>query len=292
MKKKFMILIVILMIMAPGITFANDAKDYIPAPAGTTAVLFYFDHISGSDAFADGNKVSRNADLTGNVAIFRTAYWNQIGPFPWAVTFLLPYGELALDNVGTNPNRISHSGIGDPIFAGFIWPVNKPSTRTWLGFGQYIIAPWGEYDNTKPPALQLATNQWKFREELNFTQGLGSLPLMLDLSGYVQFYTDNDKYGPNNLTQSQDPLWHAEAHIIWDVNKSWFLSGDYFYNNGAESTVAGVDLNDKTIEHKVGLTVGYMINPTTQILLKGQEVVKTENGIRSTDIGVRFAFFW
>lgn len=287
---KLIVLFTLLMIILPSTIFANDPKDYIPAPPGTNAVLFYYDHISGSDAYSRGNKISDAANLTGNIAVFRYAYWNEIGKFPWAVSALLPYGNLSLDNAGPTNQSISTSQIGDPIFLGVIWPIAKPSTRTWLAFAQYIIPPLGEYTNQKPSGLQLGSNRWTFKEEVGFVQGFG--PFELDISGFIQLYTDNGKYTSSNLTSVNDPLYHMEAHFIWDINKTFFISADYLYDNGGETKVAGVKQNDNLNDHTAGITIGYNITSSSQILLKGRETIQTENGIKKTDIGLRFAFFF
>lgn len=289
--KKFTLLLLIFVILLPNTIFANDAKDYIPAPAGTDAILFYFDHISGTDSYLNGNKVSSSADLTGNIAVFRYAHYGQIGKFPWLINALVPYGEMSLDNVGATNQKISTSQIGDLVAAASIWPISNISTRTWLGLSQYVIFPTGDYDNTKPVGLQLGQNRWSFKEEIGFTQGIG--PFMIDLQGFVQFFSNNGDFTSAGLDLERDPLWHGEAHLIWDVNKTFFLSADYFYENGGESNVkGGPSNNDKLDDHTAGLTVGYSLTPSSQILLKCKKTFKTENGIENTDIGFRFAFFF
>lgn len=287
---KVITLFFLLILLLPSSSFALDPQDYIPAPAGTNGVLFYYDHISGTDAYVNGNKVSNSADMTANIAVFRYAYWNQIGQFPWAFSALVPVGELSMNNVGPTNQQISTSQIGDPFFLIGIWPISKPDTKTWLGISQYVYVPAGEYDHDKPPALQLGQNRWAFKEEIGFVQGFG--PFELDLSGFVQFFTNNGNYTPSDLTLKKDNLYEVETHFIWNVNKNIFLSADYSYQNGGETSVSGVSNNDKLNDHSAGVTVAYHLTTNSQVMFKYHDTFKTENGIKTKDLGFRFAVFF
>ncbi|OPY08143.1 MAG: hypothetical protein A4E66_01908 [Syntrophus sp. PtaB.Bin001] len=289
MKKiKILFILVLLLLIVPSVTFANDPKDSIPAPPGTNVLLFYYDHISGTDAYSNGDKVSNSTDFNANIAMLRYTYYGQVGKYPWALTGILPYGDMSIDI--PNNKKYSASQIGDPIIAGVFWPYANPEKKTWVEFTQYIIPPLGEYTHDKPLCIQMGSNRWSFKEELAIVKGFG--PFMIELLGFAQFFTDNDEYTRADLTLEKDNIYHGEAHLIWDVNKTLFLSADYFYDHGGETSAAGISNNDELDDHTAGITVGLHLTPSTLLLLKARDTFKSENCITTKDIGIRLAYFF
>ncbi len=285
-----LIFIVLVSLSIPCTTLALDPKDYIPAPPGTNVAVCYYDYLSGTDAYQNGHKVSDSADFNGNVSILRYCHWNRFKGISFAFSALLPVGKLALDNAGPDGQEISTFEVSDPVIVFVVWPFVNSRTKTWLGFGQYITAPMGQYSRNKPPGLQLAQNQWAFKEELAFIQIVG--PFEWDLSGFVQFYTNNTDYTTSNLTLKKDPLYNIETHLIWDISKSFSMSADYFYQNGGETSVSGTRNIDKLDDHTAGVSVCWQITPTTSFMLKFRDTFKTENGITVKDIGTRICYFF
>jgi hypothetical protein len=281
---------VLVVLLFPVAVFALDPNDYIPPPPGTHVAVLYYDHLSGNDTYRDGRKVSTASDFTGDVFIFRYCYWDQINGIPVAFSALVPAGELTLDNAGLTGQQISSSEIGDPVIVFVVWPFSQPQTRTWLALAQYITAPLGQYAHDKPSGLQLAQNQWAFKEEVAFVQGFG--PVDWNLSGFVQFYTDNNKYTPSDLTLKKDPLYNIETHVIWHLAKSFSISADYFYQRGGETSVMGISNNDKLEDHTAGISFGFQITPATHLQLRYRDTFQTENGITVKDFGLRVCYFF
>ena len=72
--RRIAILVLCLALILPSAAFAivkNNARDYIPAPPGTFAILTYYEFVSAQDAFRHGTKIDRNAGLTENVGLLR-----------------------------------------------------------------------------------------------------------------------------------------------------------------------------------------------------------------------------
>lgn len=284
-------LLVLVVVISPSTAFATlDTRDYIPAPAGTTAFVFYYDHLSGTNLYSQGTLANKDTDTTVDTTVWRIAHWGQTGRFPWIANLIMPLGEVSLDGAGVGNAETSYSSYGDPIISVAFWPYSNPSAKTWFGVGLYITIPAGEYDNSKALGLNLAQNRWAFEPELAFVKGFGNF--FLDLSGSVAFFTDNDKYTEADLTLEKDPLFKGEVHLTYDFTEKLFGGVEYFYANGGETSVGGAGNNDETKSHTAGVVVGMGLTDNTQLLIKYRNVLKTDNGVKTKNIGIRFAYFF
>jgi len=266
----------------------NDARDYIPLEPGTTLIATYFNHISATDFYVDGDKTSDDVNLSANIGILRPVYYTKIGPFVMDPQALIPFGSQSLDGDGVGGVEVSSSGLADPIVTATVWFINNPESKTWLGFTPFITLPLGEYDEDK--SLNLGANRWAFKPEVGFVKGFGSY--FFELAGNGEFYTDNDDYTSQSLTLEQDPVYTLESHLSYNFTDAFYVSGDYFYHNGGETSVAGVAQDDEKDDHAVQLTLGFLLNPSYQLLLKYKTDIKVENGLKTNTVGLRFAHFF
>lgn len=280
----------VLIVMLAGTALANDPKDYIVAPAGTKALLFYYNYTTGNEAYANGKLVGKDTNLTANVGVFRGVYYGQMASLPYAANLILPFGSLALDGKDVGGVQMATTQYGDPIFAFGVWPVANSASKTWLGVFEYITPPIGQYNNDR--ALNMGSNRWAFKTEVGLAQGLGNSNFHWDLTANVEFYTNNTDYSSTHLSLQKNPLFSAETHLTYNIAKTVGISADYFYRNGGETNVAGVSNNDKQNDHTAGLTLTFGLTPSSQILIKYYNQFKTENGIKGDTLGVRFAYFF
>ncbi|RJX28478.1 MAG: transporter [Desulfurivibrio sp.] len=266
----------------------NDARDYIPLEPGTTLIAAYYNYISATDFYADGDKINSDTNLSANIGILRPVYYTKLGPFVIDPQMLIPFGEQSLDGDGVGGVEISSSGLADPIVTATIWLVNDPASKTWLGFTPFITVPLGEYDEDK--ALNMGANRWAFKPEVGFVKGFGNY--FFELTGNCEFYTDNDDFSAQSLTLEQDPVYTLESHLSYNFSDAFYISGDYFYHNGGETTLAGIDQHDEKDDHAVQLTLGFLLNPSYQLLLKYKTDIEVENGLKTNTVGLRFAHFF
>jgi len=271
-----------------GVASANDPRDYIAAPEGTRATIFYFKHITGNQRYAKGDKVGTDTNLSMNLGIFRPVYYTKIGSFTVAGNLLLPFGDASLDGKDVGGVQNSTSGLGDPTAAAGLWFIDNPKSQTWLGVTQYATMPLGEYNNIKN--LNMGSNRWAYKTELGFVKGFGKL--YFDIYGNVEFYTDNNNYTIAKSTLEQDPVYCVEGHISYDITKDFFASVDYYYSRGGETTVQGIKNQDEKNDHAAQLSFHYMLTPSNSILLQYKNDLKVENGIKTNTFGIRYAYFF
>ncbi len=278
----------VLLVFTASVYADNDARDYIPLPPGTMLVATYYNYISATDYYSHGNKISSDTNLDANIGVIRPVYFTKIGPFIIDPQAIIPFGAQSLDGQGVGGVEIKSSGLADPILAATLWFLNNPESKTWLGFTPFITLPLGEYDSSK--GINMGSNRYAFKTELGFVKGFGDF--FLDLTANVEFYTDNDDYTSSNLTLKQDPIYTLEGHLSYNFNPSFFVSADYFYHNGGETTVAELNQDDRKDDHIAGCTLGFMLSPSYQLLFKYKQDLEVENGLKTSTFGVRLAYFF
>ena len=298
MKKLLIVLLLCFGLAVPELSIAADARDYVPAPPGTFLFCAYYRHITATNLYNNGHKVSNDFDLTENIGIFRPVYYTSIGtswygsgPFTIDPQALMPYGEAQVDGAAVGNNQISTTGFADPVLLMTFWGVNAPEKKLWVGFTPYITLPLGTYDRQKP--LNLGGNRWVFRPELGVVKGIGE-KAYLDLIINGEFYTDNTNFGAgaNPVTLKQDPVLGFETHASYDISKQWFVSLDYYYNYGGETTVAGVKQNDQQSNHGLGISFFWGIGDHNQLMLQYRDDFSVKSGPGTNTFGVRWAYFF
>lgn len=290
MKKLTGLFIIVFVFVLMGFTdtvFAdNDAKDYWAAPPGTKVMAVYYRHISANELNADGDEVSNDIGFNANIGILRPIYYTKIGSMTIDPQALIIFGDQNLDTTNIGGSEVTASGLGDPILAATLWLINNPESKTWLGFTPFITMPLGDYDNDK--GLNLGANRWAFKTELGFSKGFDKF--FTELTTNVEFFTDNDDFSAASLNMEQDPVFTLEGRIGYDLSDAFFISADYFYHSGGETTVDGIEQNDEKNDHALQLNLGFWLSKSVQLLLQYRNDFEVKNGLETNTFGTRFLY--
>ncbi|QEM69060.1 transporter [Geobacter sp. FeAm09] len=268
----------------------TDARDYIPAPDGTTLLLTYAKHITADSTYVNGK---RNGDFnyTQNLGFFRLVHFKETFGIMADYQALFFFNDQHLDLGGGGKPEFSASGMGDPCFLATFWLVNNRASKTYVGFSPYFTVPLGEYSRSR--TLNAGTNQWAFKEEFGIEQGIGDR-FVVGIQPSVEFYTDNTDYagsGGAKVTQSKEPLFQLQTHLSYDVTPSFFIAGDYTYQNGAATKTAGVsDANSRIDSHKAGASFNFKLTDSVQVMLQYQNTFSTKNGAAVDIFGTRLLY--
>ncbi len=297
--KRLIATLLVLLLFCPGAAQADNlARDYIPAPPGTLAILIYYQHLSANSLYSAGRKVTGDLGLTGNIGLFRPVYWLEAGPLIIDPQFIIPFGNLDLKG---GP---SSSGLGDPIWFATFWFVHNHDSKTYLGFTPFFFTPLGRYQREKG-AINLGENRWRFREELGFVQGLEVIPghnAYFELQLGVDLVTrNNDFLNPGIVRKplygklTQEPIFNIESHLSYDLTQTVWLSIDYYSHHFGRQKFEGVRFGGGLNNHRLGGTVAFSFAPGYQLLLQYSGDVSTANGpaghyflarfLYATDIG-------
>lgn len=298
MKKLLVLVVLYLAVALPGLSYAADARDYIPAPPGTFLFCSYFRHVTTTSVYSNGQRTSNAFNLSENIGILRPVYYTTIGralygsgPLTIDPQALIPFGDAHLDGAAVGGAQLSDSGFADPVLLTTFWFVNAPEKKLWAGFTPYLTLPLGSYDRLK--GLNLGGNRWAVKPELGVVKGIGERGY-LDLVLNGEFYGDNNDFGAgaDPVTLEQDPLLGLEVHASYDVTKQWFVSLDYYLLNGGETTVAGVPQGDRQDNHALGISFFWGIGSNNQLMLQYRDDFSVKSGPGTNTLGARWAYFF
>lgn len=299
MKKLLIVAVVGLLFAVPEISFAANARDYIPLPNNTFLFCSYFKHITANTVFANGRKVGNDISFNENLGIFRPVYFTSIGKalygdggFIVDPQALIPFGDAELDTSSLGGAKTSASGIADPTILATFWFVNAPKDKFWVGFTPYFSMPLGSYDKGK--SFNLGSNRWAIKPELGIVKGFGDRTY-LDFIINGEFYTDNKDYntGSGLAKLQQDPVLGLEAHLSFDITKQWYVSLDYFYSNGGQQKINGATVpNSKVDSHGLGVALFWMVGSNNQLMIEYRDDFAVKNGLGTNTFGARWAYFF
>ena len=283
MKHSTGLLCALFLFCLPAVTLASNARDYIPVPPGTKMLVLYYDMKYGDELYVDSDKVSNNMDLDVNLGIIRPIYYTQIGGMLVAPQFILPFGSLEL-------NDLKSSGLGDLQAACAFFLINNMKDKFYLTYMPFVTLPIGEYDREK--AVNLGSNRWSTKQELAIGKGFGEKVWLEWITSLEFFFDNDDANGVNNrsVDSSRDALYRSETHLSYSFTKSFFASIDHYFTYGGETDLDGVDQNDETQTHTLGLAFFFMLNDHTQAVVDFRHDLDVENGIKADEIVFRFTY--
>jgi hypothetical protein len=165
---------------------------------------------------------------------------------------------------------------------------SKVDVETIVGTALVVQLPTGEYMDDK--LINLGTNRYTFRPQLGVVHNRGRWSM--ELTGEVWMYTDNNDFFDGNKLE-QDPLYTIQTHVVYTFRPGLWVAAGAGYGYGGESTVNGVEKNDRRGNLAWALSVGYPITPQLGIKVgylgtRAQESV----GKDSDSIAVAFSIFW
>jgi hypothetical protein len=200
------------------------------------------------------------------------------------------------------PSSIKRSGLSDSVLRFAINLYGAPplegkefaayrakvDVETIVGMALVVQLPTGDYMDDK--LINLGTNRFTFRPQFGVVHNRGKWSM--ELTGAVWLYTDNDDFFNGNKLE-QDPYYTIQTHLIYTFRPGFWTAASAGYGYGGESTVSGVEKNDRRENLAWALSFGF---PITRQL--GVKVIylstRTQESIgQDTDsIGGAFSIFW
>jgi hypothetical protein len=200
------------------------------------------------------------------------------------------------------PRSIKRSGLSDSVLRFAINLYGAPPLKgkefaayrakvdveTIFGTALVVQLPTGDYMDDK--LINLGTNRFTFRPQFGVVHNRGKWSM--ELTGAVWLYTDNDDFFNGNKLE-QDPLYTFEIHLVYTFRPGLWAAAGAGYGYGRESSVSGVEKNDRRGNLAWALSIGYSI--TRQFGVKVAYLgTRTQESVgQDTDsIAVGFSIFW
>jgi hypothetical protein len=238
-----------------------DPRAYARIPVRVTVIVAGFSYSDGgivTDATLPVKDLNAKigAPSLGIVRSFgllgRTAQVSAALPYAWGEATAIIDGEQ---------QSTSRSGLGDMRFR-FSWlllgapaatlgEIAKAPRKTILGFSIGITTPTGQYFPDK--LINIGTSRWAFKTELALSQPVGKRWLIDFYSG-LWLFTKNDSYYPGSSVRTQNPLGAFQGHISYNIQPLMWAAFDCTFYTGGNSTIDGVEKDDRQSNSRVGAT--------------------------------------
>ncbi|HXZ50215.1 MAG TPA: transporter [Usitatibacter sp.] len=284
---------------AAGGAFAQsiEPRAYSNAPVGVNFLVAGYAYTSGGLSFDPALPITDDQLRTSSevLAYARTLdLWGSSGKFD----VIVPYTELdgSAEYAGQPVTRTIH-GLGDPAFRLSMNFYGAPamSLREFAGWRQDLIVgasvqvspPLGQYDPSR--IVNLGMNRWAVKPELGASKTEG--PWTLEAKLAATFFTDNsDFYGGQR--RSQDPIYSASAHAIYNFASGIWASCDATYFAGGRTTIDGAKANDLQQNWRAGATLAIPIDRTNSIKLYASRGLSARTGNSFDLLGIAWQLRW
>ena len=274
-----------------------EPRAYSNAPVGLNIVFAGFQNSTGAlvfdtsipitdaDADVDMGLIGyvRTLDVAGNLAKFG---------------IILPYASISARGF-LDGNLVTRdtTGLADPTFyfsynfygapALSIKEFRSFQPGTVSGFTVKLKAPLGEYEPDK--LINISTNRWTIEPGIGISKPVGNWTL--ETSAAVAFFTDNDNFF-NGQTRQQDNLYSAQFHVTYSFPRNIWAAVSATYFAGGETTLDGIESNDRQENWRTGFTLSLPVNRNHSIKLYGSNGVSQRTGNSFDTLGLVWQYRW
>ena len=292
------IVLVLGLIGSAGPAFAQDMEPraYSRVPVGMNFAVAAYAYSEGGLA-TDPAVPLEDAELTIHSAIL--AYARSFGLFGKSckADVILPYVVLSGDALfAGQPRSREAEGFADPRFRFSMNFLGAPALtlkelREYqgnfvMGASVQVAAPLGQYD--KDRLVNIGGNRWWVKSELGASRSFGKFDAELALAATV--FTDNDEF--LGQTREQDPIYSAQAHLVYSFRPGLWLAANGVYYTGGRTTVNGARGDDLQENTRIGLTLALPINKYHSLKLYAGTGVITRTGTDFDTVGIAWQTRW
>lgn len=274
-----------------------EPRSYSNAPVGVNFLIGGYAHTKGGLAF-DGATQITDPKLKTNSALFGYArvldLWGMSGKFDAVVPYSWLSGtaqyrgepvERKVDGLIDPRFRLSVNFYGAPALS--LKEFREYKQDLILGASLQVSVPVGQYDETR--LVNLGSNRWYFKPELGASKAFGSWTLEGKLAATI--FTDNKDFFYGGR-RSQDPIYSAQANVIYSFDNGVWASLDGTYLRGGRSTLNGVEGDDLQKNWRVGATLALPVDAHNSIKFHASSGVSARTGNNYDLVGVAWQYRW
>jgi hypothetical protein len=289
---------IFLCIAAGGVVRAQtlEPRFYCNVPKGLNFVVGGYGYSTGGLSLDPALQVE-DAELDVHTAL--SAYARTFDLFGQIAKaeITVPYTYLSGSAIHNgSPIERSSQGFGDPGFRlayNFIGApaLTLPEFREYeqklvLGTSLRVTAPLGKYDKDK--ILNIGQNRWTITPEIGLSRRFG--PVLIEAATGVMFYTDNDDFA--GQSKEQDPLFNAQVHLVYMFKNTIWISIDANWYEGGQSTVGGVERNDRIENSRYGATLSLPVTKRHSLKAYASSGIQTRTGTDFDAAGLAWMYRW
>jgi hypothetical protein len=274
-----------------------EPRSYTNTPVGLNFLLAGYGYTEGNLSL-DPSVPIDDAQLRTNSAVLGYSHSLGISGLSGKVAALVPYTGLEGSALVDGQSRQRDvSGFGDPLLRFNVNFYGAPalSLRDFAGYRQDFVvggtllvsAPLGQYDSSK--VVNIGTNRWSVKAELGFSKTWG--PWTVEGAPSVTWFTDNNDF-LNGGTIEQEPLYAAQAHLIYGFQSGVWLALDGTVYTGARTTVNGVEQDNEQSNTRLGFTAALPVNRYNSVKLYGSTGTSSRTGSDYDGLGIAWQYRW
>jgi hypothetical protein len=164
----------------------------------------------------------------------------------------------------------------------------KTKSDTVVGVGLVTQLPTGQYFTDK--LINLGSNRFTFRPQFGVVHNWDKWSA--ELTTTASFFTENDEFFKGNVLE-QDPLYTADANLIYTFRPGFWLAGSVGYGYGGITSLNGVESDNRVGNLGFGVSVGLPISRSLGVkfgYIGTRTQVKT--GMDSDTLTCAFSLMW
>jgi hypothetical protein len=249
-----------------------DPRAYARIPVNVTVLVAGFGYSQGG-IVTDATLPVKDLDAkVGSPSLGIVHSFRLLGRTAQA-SVALPYawGDVTATIAG-EPRGTTRSGLSDMRLR-FSWlllgapaaspgEIAKAPRKTILGTSLSVTVPTGQYSPDK--LINLGTSRWAFKPELAISQPVAKRWL-IDFYYGLWLFTKNDAYYPGSSVRTQDPLSSFQGHISYNIQPLMWVALDMTFYTGGNSTVDGVEMDDRQSNSRIGATMVFPVGKRNSI---------------------------
>ena len=276
-----------------------EPRAYSASPIGTNFVLAGFGRSSGDITFDPAVPIT-NVNGTFYTPVLGLGHTFGLFGRQALATAALPYawGDLSGD-VGEQRASVHRSGLADARARLSVNLRGNPAQTPQefarrkhqdfiIGTSLSVIAPSGQYDNTK--LVNIGANRWAFKPEVGF-----SLPVKkvdLDLYAAVWLYTANASFYTGTVDRTQSPLTALQAHVSYTVRRGLWVAVDSTWYGGGSTRNNGGPPSERQENSRLGATLSLPVGKQQSLKISYSSGVSGTIGSKFTTISGGWQYVW
>lgn len=185
------------------------------------------------------------------------------------VTAVLPLSTADFDLLGESGRTLSTSGFADlqvrvglnVLGARAMTPqeyqaYRQDPPRNLLGVSLKVQVPTGDFNPDR--VANVGTSRWSIKPEIGYIRVIGKKHRWaVEAALGIWFYGRNENFLVGQLRQK--PIFGPEFHAVRKMSRGMWISFDWNYYEGGQTTVDGQDKDNKQRNSRFGLTLNYPV---------------------------------
>ena len=252
--------------------------DYIPLPAGTSALVSYsYYGIDNGGNFNGRNFSGSDTGLQFAEEVVRYVHYAQVLDFTVDANLFIPFGGYWGGQIG-GVELNNKFGAFDPLLASTIWLLAQETGR-YFAITPVLYIPLGSY--TAGDALNTGEGRWKGTLETGWVEPLIPNTLTLELNGNVTWFGQNNRSGNGNQTLTQSPSFQLQPWLRYSfVPLKQSVSLGYFGQFSGGQRIDGFSNGFRTSEQAIRVNYQQLLTDRSQLSLTLAHDLAVSGGLR------------